>query len=441
MKLKLLLVLDNANRELVSINLLKYFACEANLRVKVCSRYNIKTYVSNYNPDYILHCNWIDIKDEYSLTSRQFLLSAESGNGQKQQVIDNHSDKNNSNFDSLIDHYFVWGQNSKNILTEELEINPSKISVTGHPITDNWLKRKKPKKGTGLGISTSFRAVNNGRNKINNLEWIYEAYLTRESRLYFDHNYNVEDFCAYETMIFRIYSQIIELQTLGTINDDILFKPHPLENVASYKYFTKLNGNKITAKHYKNMFQWLDNVYVNIQAISGSVFESYIYDTPIIDISELENNSNLNFLNCFNYEFTNYLWKPKTMSEFIELVKLAKKGKLSKVKHNEDFKKYMKDNHNFPRINSSASLIVNEIIKYKPLLSKSKLFNNNNNLRGIPNKVNYFIPDMKILYLYTKSKLQCKSHNPFFTYLKLNLFKNFKAKIDSKNIIKKLKQK
>ena len=116
-------------------------------------------------------------------------------------------------------------------------------------------------------------------------------------------------------------------EVLEKTNYNVSIRPHPLEQIESYikykKFWFKQYASRVFIDDTLCFSEWLRSQRLIISPTSTSLLEAYLLKVPVINIDYLAGNAKYNK----DYAVTTAEWQssaylPKTMKEFIQLIKI-----------------------------------------------------------------------------------------------------------------------
>jgi hypothetical protein len=337
--------------------------------------------------------------------------------------------------------FCFWGHQVKNVVTQYFPELKSISHVIGHPRHDGSIISKDIKyindEDKSIGIFTRFHMLNDYQNKSSaeNLISIYNS----EQRLNYE-NSTTGDSLKLEgrgtdgpgdlfndAIDFYFTLKIIDL--LIDQGKSVSLKIHPRENPVIYQKYFKNNYNQIKIEKVFTPFtHWATKQKVVIGPASTSFYDCFLLGTLPICTVNLDPHRNLRIKSGFeeNNNVMNYVYKPKSIGELMDLVNSNSATHFDKLMSNYSLREVLSAETNFPYQSQSLTLMF-EIMK---TLSKGKIVSKTNKYKGylIQNAV-YFLYNLqyffhkikKILY---SSKEQVNSSNFFLSRKNIWLIKD-----------------
>lgn len=414
-----LLVVDNEARELPGLYLIYLELKKKSLKVKICSRFFLYQLFRAYQPKLVLLPNAGDpFMEEMSHSSIVTILPSESGNGQRDLILNIHcGTKKYVCYNAFVDYFYSWGPFMKELLAYSNTYTDSQIINTGNPSLDySGVKIKSRNEKIIIGITTSFRAINNSIGSSQNLfEWIISAEESGSDGSFFLPPNHSESWLFWEAGYLRLIYQIIKFLLTNMNNISISIRPHPFEDPKMYKPFIERYGTNITIDNKGTISEWLDRTDVLLTYFSASAIDAFISQVPVISLANMVDPIAKSVIpKSYLYDYYDYFYTPNNFNELLEGINKVVYDihyEMNKKSMNE----YLKEKFLYPRNIPSFRLISNHISSILTAKSsiKSSLFFRFNNflkylIKGILLEILNFVspnlnPGYKISYRFLLS--------------------------------------
>ena len=228
-----------------------------------------------------------------SLVKKEFLITSidEENNlinyGYDNFALDRFSEKTISQSSAV----FTWGSEDYDSLKKNYSNHSSKIHMTGSPridllkplFLDYWAKPNKLISKPYLLISTNFEA--------NDLKPFHEKVVAWRKGGYFDRDPSlfIEKFNLIAEHYQRMATFVEAIQYISNCNTeyDLVVRPHPSENIESWKIFLKDLPNVHVIRD-GSVIPWINNSFGLMHNGCTTAIESTIFGKPVITYSPIE---------------------------------------------------------------------------------------------------------------------------------------------------------
>ena len=158
-----LLVVDNMSREYTGMLLIQRYLKDRGISSVICSRFVSFHAYNKYRPKMIVLPHALDaFLPEIKSNCFVAVLPSESGNGQAHQILTiNKGTIYSKCYSDCVDLFFAWGPFMSDLLVKEKVFSREQVRITGHPSTDHWLLPSDGPRPDVMGLTTTFRYVNN----------------------------------------------------------------------------------------------------------------------------------------------------------------------------------------------------------------------------------------------------------------------------------------
>jgi hypothetical protein len=337
--------------------------------------------------------------------------------------------------------FCFWGHQVKNVVTQHFPELKSVSHVIGHPRHDISIISKNAKyindEDKSIGIFTRFHMLNDYQNKspAENLISIYNS----EQRFSYK-NSTTGDFLKLasrgtdgpgdlfnDAIDFYFTLKIIDL--LINQGKRVSIKIHPRENPMIYQKYFKNHYNQIKIEEIFTPFtHWATKQKVVIGPASTSFYDCFLLGTLPICTVNLDPHRNLRIKSGFeeNNNVMNYVHKPKSISELLDLVNSDSATHFDKLISNYGLHEVLSAETNFPYQSQSLTLM----FKIMKNLSKEKVMSKTNKYeKCLIQNVVYFLYNLqyffhKIKTVLYSSKGHVNSSNFFLNRKNIGRIKN-----------------
>lgn len=426
--IKILIIIDNLNRELLGFLKLKEDLEKKNYKIKFANKDNFIPYFNFYKPQIVLAGQLWKTPGlkECKKNCKLFYLRAESCSGLINYVKVTYED-----LSEIIPHYFCcWGPKEYNFLKKR--IKNSKVILTGYPL--NEIVPRKKNKFKVIGFATTLRNITtiSRRNIISDLKALKNNKDWKNNNAFVLPKYDVSALYAYEI---NFLSKMIEIINQLKRKHKILIRIHPFEDKEIYKHLIDKNVELDTSKTF---FEYCQKI--NVLLAYKSSIQMYAYQNKV-KVINLENMLEKDFLKKLNHEvidmpFDKYFKRPKNLSMLLKEIKEPFK----QIKNCDDF---LKNYFNYPLINKKNACGENLIKEFKKTNFDKLKFNPIKNHKVSKNFL------VQIIYVFLPKSLKHhyvdlvrglkwilfkKDREVLFTYTFFNYFKIKELKKIFKNI-------
>ena len=302
--------------------------------------------------------------------SNFLITSIDEENGLVKKNLKSFADRRFSNYElDKVKNIFCWGKDDYSYLKKKFKNYKKKFLLTGSARTDLWTKKFKnywitnnfqPKKK--ILISTNFGLYNG---------FIPYKKIIKKQKLagYFDRSKESEaefkKIYRQNRISFKSFVELAFYLSEKFKNLEILLRPHPRENINTWKKIFALRKNVIVCNK-GNFNSHLVNSLVLIQNGCTTAFQASLYDIPVI--SYVKGNIRLNHgsaANDLGIKCANKILVKKIIEKILK-------------KKNINFNLKKKKIYNKLYIPPKKKLCSNKIIQTWEKISKNKDFNKRN---------------------------------------------------------------
>lgn len=441
-----LIVVDSSARELVSALLIQHYLRQYELEVKICSRLVWRICCNKYRPKAVVLPNaGAPNCSSVANSCFAFVLPSESCNGQKRQIlathVGTHSGTSSYRCDTeFADIFFSWGEQMSEWLIESGAYRPEQIVTTGHPATDHWMLPKTGGRTETIGLTTTFRVLNNvtsgPRNffkKINHLE-MYGGDGT-----FYAPPEHAETWVFWEASFMRLMVNIFH-EAIVPHNIKCQIRPHPFENQRPYDFFRKLTNGGTAVEKKGTISEWLENIDVLFTYMSGSGIDAFVQGTPVVSLKNILNRDALERIpKGFMYEYFDWFWQIDSISQLNEYARAAFKGELAPAADMERIAEFVRMHFSYPRKEPAAQRVAaaikdylenNKARQFKPVSMPYHTPLQKGLLKGLT-----LYPELAIDVMRLKYLLKLDDYDPMFTYISWKFRENAKANSTFKALI------
>ncbi len=179
----------------------------------------------------------------------------------------------------LITGIFVWSDWSRDWLIKNRHLSSDRVHTTGS-IRNSALVSRQATSGThAVGILSRFELINtfDGRHAFENLSVIDPE--DQSISWYYDR-------WAIDAEAFSIVSKITGILTARGIR--VSLRPHPNENLSSYRLLEKKFGPLFTVDRSYDINEWLSTISVVVGPTSTAYTEAYLAGIPVISTQGIQ---------------------------------------------------------------------------------------------------------------------------------------------------------
>ena len=402
-RIKIVIFVDNAKRDLFPSMLLKKRFEEKGFRAYLCNKRNFKVKLRKVQPDvFIISRADLPFARDVAKCCRLYVVPSEGGRltpetmmsvflgrtynpgilstGKKIQLDQHYQEIKSFDF---IRRVYLWGSSTREFLIQSGFFRPEQLLVVGNGRLDIYRhmsaehkKRDQDDFTIVFAFSVKSTSVITGRP-----EYAKSLYFMddRSKLPMVRPEGHWEDYAWRDFAILRRMMRIIK-KIIMTTNYKICLRVGPLENFDDYKFLEKIQPGRITIqKQEEQLFDFLRDIDVLVTCWSTTGLEALLMDMPVIAIPFLIDYGRLIYhvdpkANAFD-TFLRCYHTPKSEDEVLDLIEMAKKRQLSVSADPEYLKELLKTIYNWPSEKSATMAIVDDIIDdlrdYKRQPSKS----------------------------------------------------------------------
>lgn len=420
---KILLVIDSFKREFTGVIFLKAELEKLNFQVHLASRFSLELTYNRVLPEIVILPKTHKITSLKEMYKNSYIiqLGAESFSGGRDALISCSESKAAGGWqDKYVDLTLCWGDFNKRTYEEIGSFPNSVIKTTGHPITETWYQKKKPKSLKNnkkiIGISLSLRTITH-KLAPNILQTVVDTEL--DGFLY-DKGFHAESWLLYEITWLRVVTNIIQ-----RFSDqyEIQLRPHPLENHDHYNYFVEKFEN-VSIHPSEDIITWCDGIDVLLSYMSTSQVDAYVRDVKVISIRDLFPDFVIDGIpKMMMLEMNDFFPNCENLDNLASMIESNESFS------NPDLDHFLKDVFNYRDSKKPSENIAHEV----ELFSKSKNYKKKSDIKkiAVPGKAKFLprklYPDYIYLFLkFLLSKVGMSS-DPNFSYCPHSFIKNNKA--------------
>lgn len=444
-QIKVLILVDNARRDLLSCYLLKLEFEKFNCKVMFCSKRNYSIFFKFYNADiFIISRGDYPFLNNLSKKTSIFLVPCEGARLTPETMRSVfmgrfHNGQNYNQFGQIISNFnflsgvYLWGSKQQSFLLKENYIDESKIIVAGNPRLDVYFDSKsnhQKKKNNTIGFAISIKSLSIAPSKPNYLKNIHSLFDKTKSPFFpmVPKNRHYEDYVWRDFAIARQFLNVL-INIIEKTDLHIKIRVGPFEDPNDYCFLSNIYPKRVTIqKNDELLSNFLSQIDTLVTCWSSTGIESYLSNVPVISFAYLIDSEHLfNHIdkeaNGFN-TFLKLYYRPKNIEELIELINKSQK-KILPISPNKKFADFfIKEFYNIPNNTTSSALIVNDI------MSKSHIFNNKKtyDIRNIFNLIFLYMAIYlnKLIYFFkdfTRNEmLEQKQYQTNYKHMKKNIF-------------------
>jgi len=365
MKVDVLLVVDNAYRELPGLTIIKYYLEGMGYTVRFTSRFSIRFALAKYRPKMVILTSAIyPYIPELSKVSFVCVLPSESGNGQRRQVIDIHGGTFiNKLYTKNVDMFFSWGEQMSDWLIESGIYQKEQVYTTGNPSTDQWMIKRERKINSKVGLTSTLRSLANSMDVGSSdfIKYLFESELNGGDGTYFSPPNHIEAWLHWEVSFLRVICNLTH-ELIIPNNIQLEIRPHPFESIEKYSYLIHRSKNLISVRKEGPITDWFQNIDLLITYMSASAVDAFVYGIPVLSLKKILNQDALrNVPQGFIYDYYDYFWEPDNIESLRECIQENEKGNLPLAPKLKELEEYIQRQFNFPRAKPAGQLIAESI--------------------------------------------------------------------------------
>lgn len=281
---KILIAIDNAQRELLYCKLIADRIHGADSRVVFCSMYSLDLAFQNFLPHILIlpKVHKVIRLDEYHQIATIIYLPAEMYSGTKDGYITTIGHE----LDQLkyIDYRVCWGEFDFNIL-KKLYDDTNKLINFGHPAIEFWMSKEKTVGANAVGIISTTRVLNN-KNSSNLLNDIFSVEYNKDdagNSIFFKNGDHAEAWLSYEIAFYRILLNLIAENP----STKFILRPHPSERIEIFLFLEKKFLNVSISRRGESFGDYLNSVDTVIGHLSVGLIESFLRGKLVFSLKNL----------------------------------------------------------------------------------------------------------------------------------------------------------
>lgn len=369
---RVLLVVDNPHREMRGLVAVWLRLWKKGIFAHIASKKSFNDWYALLQPDAIVvpraTAEFKPFLEAKVAETEIVVIPSEHGNGFEQKVHNNafgpgYATKGET--DSAIELaslLLVGGANQKRWIAAASPHLSDKIHAVGTLSSDHWLKpRQQPSVTGAVGVCTTFKSL---------LLSIWDKSV---------HSVIYEHLSPdYRANAWRLGIQDFELHYLASIfeaTDKMLangfavdVRPHPHEYWPGWQQWQKRVGRKVSINRQVDLAGWIDSKIACITSFSTTSIDCIARGVPSISLENLVAEQARRLPSIKEPLKGDFSWQVSTLDELIKLLERARKGELEVSPDLHGAQTFMRDNFNWPRDVSCATLCADAI---EQLINKS----------------------------------------------------------------------
>jgi surface carbohydrate biosynthesis protein len=383
---KILIIVDNAARDLLPSRLLQKKLNETGAKAYVCSKRDVVLWFYMIKPDACVfpRGDW-PITSELAKSSKIFVMPSEGARLTAETMMSVfvgrlHSlttDGSNERSDqsgrpiksfNFIDRVYLWGQTTRSFLKTSGYFSDDQLFVSGNSRLDiyrsvNKKKINREKMVVGFAFSAKSTSVYDGR--LNYAEQLFS--MSENSFLpMVPKGHHWEDYAWRDFAILRRVMWIIK-RVLKQTEHKVLLRIGPFENINDYQFLQDKFPDRLEIQKRDGLLvDFLENIDCLVTCWSTTGIEAQIMGIPTIAIPFLIDEKALyshvdpkangfdTFLNCYH--------TPKSENEVMEMIEQCRHGSLAVYKDKDFYDSFIKDVYHWPSERSASDVIAADII-------------------------------------------------------------------------------
>jgi len=369
------ILVDNKYRDLYPAILLKlYIKNNTNkVRVILANKKNQHALYKAFCPEIVVlpHCfGYMNYHINYMKKRSVITVMPTAGsNISEMYVLQRYVQNTDEQNFKVIKRIFLWGEKVKDIFLRTGKYNESQLLVTGTPRLDIFriIGQNKKELGKYIGFGPSIRHLtsifdSNLITLINNYSRVYNK---ETKSILWKKGGQYADWIWYETAFLEALTAIIKnISELGN-SIKMVIRPHPFESEKIYRDWVDSKKYSVDVIKNEPLWNFYSRLNLFVQAYSTTSVEAIYCCIPVISMKYLIGDRVKDHIpsEVYNGFIEDYLWKPKGIQEFIDLVEKAKKGQLAVSPKPEDLAKKLQELYNYDSDKLATQLIGNDLIK------------------------------------------------------------------------------
>jgi len=389
MNIKVVILVDNGVRDLLSCRLLQEEFRKRGILATLCCKRTMKIVLRAVEPDVVIvprgdlpylrdlaQCSRLYVVPcEGGRLTLKTMMSVFLGRVHKGDVLSkgNRLDQFSniiSNFD-FIRRVYLWGPQTYNFLKESNYFRPEQLKVAGSVKLDVYrngtVKRKRTSQDDFvMGVAFSAKATSSFYGKVNYAEILY-GFDEKSHLPMVPPGRHWEDYAWRDFAILRQMMNVIK-RFLETTQGTVYLRIGPLENPNDYTFLTKFFPGRVRIQEdMGELYEFLTSIDVLLTCWSTTGIEAILCGVPVIATPSLMDREHLfrhvdpeangfnTFLPCYHL--------PQSEEEVMGMMERARNHQLPLTPNEARFKDLLRDSYHWPTKESAAQTIVTDILE------------------------------------------------------------------------------
>lgn len=387
-KLKVLILVDNGIRDLLSCRILQERFVEKGVKTYLCNKRNMLLVLRQIQPDaFIVPRGDLPYLSDIAKCCNLYIAPCEGGRLTLKTMMSvflgrvhgggDVLSKNGARVDQaarkIIDFGFIrrvylWGVQTYQFLADSNYFKKSQLMLAGSVKLDVYRQlnnAKQPRRDFTLGIAFSSKATSVFDGKLEYAKWLY--HFDEKSHLpMVPPGRHWEDYAWRDFAILRRMMRLIKI-FLRTFDGTVYLRVAPLEDPKQYQFLEKLHpGRVIIQKDKGELYEFLASIDMLLTCWSTTGLEALLMGVPVVAIPYIMDYNHLvSHVDLEANGFTTYLpcyYLPRSEDEVIELIRKGREGTLPVSPNQEQLNQLLKNIYNWPSVRSASEVIIDDIL-------------------------------------------------------------------------------
>tara|TARA_B100000315_G_C14562857_1_gene581395 strand:- start:582 stop:1895 length:1314 start_codon:yes stop_codon:yes gene_type:complete len=335
------ILVDNKYRDLYPAILLKlYIINNTNkIRVILANKKNQHALYKAFCPEIVVlpHCSGhMNYHINYMKNRSRIVVMPSAGSTfSKKYVYERYINNTEDENFKVISRVYLWGEAVRDILFETKKYNEGSLIVTGTPRLDVFklMNQNVNNLGTHIGFGTSIRHLSSINNftVLRLIEIYSKLHQHNSQKIFWKKGGQYADWLWYEVAFLETLSVAVKRILNIGLDNKIIIRPHPFESVDFYRHWIKYYNYAVDVTKDEYLWDFYSKLSVFIQVFSTTSVEAIYSGIPVISLKYLMGDRVQDHIPKESYDsfLDDFLWRPRTIDELLDLVNKAVNGKLS----------------------------------------------------------------------------------------------------------------
>lgn len=373
MEKRVLLLADNANRDLLAVRLVEAALQRRGIRTALCTLHDAVLALRRFRPHAFVSVKGnLPITRQASRCCRVYILPGEGGQLTKETMLPTYVGPDYIKIDSAdwIAKCYLWADAYRGWLLETGLFTEQQLAVTGNSKLDVYRsgiqRPQRTDRDFVVGVAFSAKSVSSyfGHTPFAENYFDYPPYVT--FGVTHTIGRHVEDIIWKDHAILRLMMRFIR-RFLDQEEGRILFRPAPLEDHRQFTFLQKRYPDKIRLAMNQPLADYLSSIDVLLTCYSTTGLEALIAGVPVISIMNTMDQAHL-FRHisgrAAGFEtFVPFYHTPDTEERLFELIARAREGRLPvSPKSKAEVDELLKLLYNWPYPTAASERVADDLV-------------------------------------------------------------------------------